>query len=274
MTPTSTWGRQFVTTPLASRLNGDTFRFLAATDGTEVRVNGALVATLNAGQVHEQILTTSSHIEATQPVLVAQFANGSSFSGNPGDPFMMIVPPYEQFLNSYTVTTPASGFVQSYVSVVAPGNGAGITLDGRGHPDVVVHAGRHERLLGRLAAGRPRHAPPVGGAAVRARPSTASTTTTPTATPGGLGLSEVASVIQASSSTPETGTAAGRYVDQCVTGRALRPPPTCPVPGRADGLRRDRRQPDFRVRDHRRRRRRRVLLHRGRPRAATRSPGR
>ena len=51
-----TWGKRFVTVPLATRLNGDRFRFLAAHDGTEVRVDGVLVATLNRGQFHERIL--------------------------------------------------------------------------------------------------------------------------------------------------------------------------------------------------------------------------
>ena len=129
LTPTSTWGRRFVTTPLAARQNGDTFRILAASNDTEVRIHGVLIATLDAGQFRELILTEASVIEASSPVLVAQFANGSALSGNPGDPFMMLIPPYEQFMNSYTVTTPASGFAQSYVSVVAQGSGT-ISLDG------------------------------------------------------------------------------------------------------------------------------------------------
>src|SRR5690606_12826963 len=54
LTPVNTWGREFVTVPLAARLRGDTFRFLAATDGTEVRVNGVLVATLDRGEFHER----------------------------------------------------------------------------------------------------------------------------------------------------------------------------------------------------------------------------
>ena len=141
LTPTSTWGRRFITTPLASRQNGDTFRIVAHTDDTEVRINGEVVATLDAGQVHERILTASSVIESSEPVLVAQYANGSTFSGNPGDPFMMIIPPYEQFLNSYTVTTPASGFLQNYVNVVAPGDGSGITLDGALIPASEFEAG-------------------------------------------------------------------------------------------------------------------------------------
>ena len=140
LTPTSAWGRRFVTTPLASRQNGDTFRFLAATDGTTVRVDGETVATLDAGQYHEQILTDASVIEATSPILVAQFANGSALSGNPGDPFMMLVPPYEQFLSSYTVAAPSEGFEQSYINITAPGTGAGITLDGVAVPPTAFTA--------------------------------------------------------------------------------------------------------------------------------------
>lgn len=130
MTPTTAWGRKFVTTPLTARTNGDTFRVLAATDGTEVRIDGTTVATLDDGQVYETILEDASLLEATEPVMVAQFANGSTFSGNPGDPFMMIVPPYEQFLASYTLAAPASGFEQSYVNLVVSSNDDVVTLDG------------------------------------------------------------------------------------------------------------------------------------------------
>ena len=41
LTPTSTWGQAFLTVPLATRLNGDTFRILASQDGTEVSINGS-----------------------------------------------------------------------------------------------------------------------------------------------------------------------------------------------------------------------------------------
>jgi hypothetical protein len=36
--------------PLATRLNGDTFRFLAKEDGTTVQLGGVVVATLNRGR--------------------------------------------------------------------------------------------------------------------------------------------------------------------------------------------------------------------------------
>lgn len=129
--PTATWGKSFVTMPLATRLKGDTFRFLASTNGTEVKVNGTTVATLNRGQLHEQIVTGPAQIVATEPILVAQYSNGSNFDGVTSDPFMMLIPPYEQFLGGYTVSTPASGFVKNFINVVAPDAAVGtIALDG------------------------------------------------------------------------------------------------------------------------------------------------
>ena len=46
MPPVSTWGKTFVTEPLATRLNGDTFRFLASQNSTTINVNGSPVATI------------------------------------------------------------------------------------------------------------------------------------------------------------------------------------------------------------------------------------
>lgn len=129
--PTTAWGKQFVSVPLKTRLNGDTFRFLASTNNTQVRINGTLVATLNRGQYYEQIVVGSAQITSTQPILVAQYSNGSSYDGVVSDPFMMLIPPFEQFLGSYTVTTPASGFSGNYINVVAPTAAIGtVRLDG------------------------------------------------------------------------------------------------------------------------------------------------
>jgi hypothetical protein len=130
--PTSAWGQSFVTAPLATRMNGDRFRILAAQDGTEVTVNGALVATLNRSQHHERVIAGGSTITANGPVLVAQYSHSATYDGvTASDPFMMLVPPYEQFLAEYTVTTPPSGFATNYVNVVTADAGIGtITLDG------------------------------------------------------------------------------------------------------------------------------------------------
>jgi len=131
MTPTRTWGRDFVTVPLATRTGGDTFRFLAQQDGTDVSINGTVVATLNRGGIHEQILTQASVVTATKPILVTQYSNSSSFDGVTSDPFEVIIPPNEQFLQDYTVTTPASGFDPNFINVAIPTAAvASLTIDG------------------------------------------------------------------------------------------------------------------------------------------------
>lgn len=135
LTPPNTWGTKFAAMPLATRTRGDTFRFLAASDGTEVLVNGEHVATLSRGQVHQRVLEGPSHVLASKPILVAQFSNGQSFDGHVGDPFMMLIPPYEQFLSRYTIATPASGFAGHYVNVVAPASAVGqVEVDGNAVP--------------------------------------------------------------------------------------------------------------------------------------------
>ena len=131
LTPTNTWGQTFLTVPLATRLKGDTFRILASQNGTEVRINGSLVATLNRGKFYEQIIVGQSEIITTKPVLVAQYSNGTAFDGVTSDPFETLIPPNEQFLANYTVTTPASGFLINYINIVAPNAMVGaINLDG------------------------------------------------------------------------------------------------------------------------------------------------
>jgi hypothetical protein len=129
--PTSAWGMNFFTVPLATRSGGDTFRFLASKNMTHVSVNGTVVATLNRGQFFEQLIATASQITSDQPILVAQYSNSGSFDGASADPFMMLVPPAAQYLASYTVTTPAVNFPTNFVNIVALTSGTGtIKLDG------------------------------------------------------------------------------------------------------------------------------------------------
>lgn len=152
--PTNTWGREFVTMPLVTGTTvGDRFRFLAQTDGTEVTIDGEVVATLNRGQFHEQVLTEPAHIQSSGPILVAQYAHSQSFygqanGGDPsflGDPFMVLIPPFEQFLSSYTVSTPAEDsipeperFDRNFINILVPSDIVGqVAID-----DVAIAAGQ------------------------------------------------------------------------------------------------------------------------------------
>jgi hypothetical protein len=129
MPPTSEWGTDFVTEPFATRTDGDTFRVLADTDGTVVTINGADVATLAAGTFFQTQLTTASVIHSSAPVLVGQYSDGTSFDNAPNaDPSEMLVPPDEQFLNNYTVSTAPDSRFTNYLNVVAPSNETGSIL--------------------------------------------------------------------------------------------------------------------------------------------------
>ena len=136
LTPVDTWGRSFVTVPLATREGGDTFRILAGEAGTVVKIDGEVVATLGAGQFHEQLIDGAATVEASKPVLVVQYSNGSSFDNTTSDPFMTIVPPYEQFQSSYTVSTPDEGFAANFLNIVVPAKAKGdVLLDGVAIPE-------------------------------------------------------------------------------------------------------------------------------------------
>ena len=131
MPPVSAWGKSFLSVPLATRLNGDVFRILASQDNTSITANGVLLATLNKGKYFETVLKNRTQIEASAPILLAQYSPGSSFDGVSADPFMMLIPPTEQFLNQYAFSTPATGFPVNYVNVVVPSGEVGhLLLDG------------------------------------------------------------------------------------------------------------------------------------------------
>ena len=128
----NTWGNDFYTAPLATRSVGDTFRIMAAYDGTDVYRNGALLGTLNRGKFFQIISAGPLHITSTRPVFVAQYANSGDYDGNTNaDPFMVTVQATRHYANSYRVCTPTNDFPTNYVCVIAPSNDiASITIDG------------------------------------------------------------------------------------------------------------------------------------------------
>lgn len=113
--------------------HSDLVRVIATQDGTVVKVNGAPVATLNAGQFHEFNLGagTGAKIESSAPVLVAQYLTGGG--GANTDPAMSVVPGQDSWLKSYKLSTPsgAQAFVVNYASIVIDqASIASLQLDG------------------------------------------------------------------------------------------------------------------------------------------------
>lgn len=152
MPPTDTWGNQFVTAPLAQRTGGDIFRILADESGTVVNLSGvngfSQTLNLSSGQFEELDVPSSEFlsISSNKPILVAQYSKGVTVDNTTGDPFMLLIPPFEQFQNDYTVTTPATGFSANFINVVARTSEIGtITLDG-----VVIPAGDFTPITGTI----------------------------------------------------------------------------------------------------------------------------
>ena len=137
MQPTQAWGFEFVTLPFAGRTAGDVIRVYAGTDGTTVNVNGALVATLNQGAFYETSRTTAAHIVTNSSTMVAQYAKGCRAEGDPntcfGDPFMLTVPPTEQWAARFDAVVPLlDASYQHYLGIVAPTSAVGqIRINGQ-----------------------------------------------------------------------------------------------------------------------------------------------
>lgn len=125
MFPTYAWGKNFGTVALAGRNNsGDIFRIVSNDDANEIRINGIAVTSINAGDYYEAELTGNNYITSSKPSMLAQFAKGDQCSGGYGDPMMMLIPPLEQFLTNYTISS-IPPFMTNYVNLIAPSEALG-----------------------------------------------------------------------------------------------------------------------------------------------------
>ena len=122
--PVQSWGTRFATAPLLARNSYDRFRIIAGDLAAHVIIqcieaNGAAgysdEVNLNSYDFHTVDIPSTDFcwIEGTEKILVAQFCIGSSADGVASDPFMAIVPPVDQYSNSYTLATVPS-VVQTY----------------------------------------------------------------------------------------------------------------------------------------------------------------
>ena len=120
--PEDAWGTSFLTEPLRTRSHGDYFELAADQNETHVNLNGTLVATLNAGEHYSQEVEGAAEWSSTKPIELAQDSNSSSYDGTTGDPFMINIPPYQQFEAEYTITTPVNSETtfENYLNLVVP----------------------------------------------------------------------------------------------------------------------------------------------------------
>ena len=146
--PIDSLGTDYITAPLYGRgsniqldLHGDAFRIIAPENNTNIYINGVLRAKLNSQEYFEFYSNEPQQVHATHPVLLMQYSTGDNFDNQHGsgrilpkgyaDPFMVVVPPSDQYLQNYTVTTPAHDIQYNYINVLIPTDAIpSFTLDG------------------------------------------------------------------------------------------------------------------------------------------------
>ncbi len=147
--PVNTWGRNAFIIPLPrladqAPIGSDLYRVLAAVDNTSIFVNGVQQTVLDGGEFFEAPIAEALVIEATGPIQVAQFKQTAGDTPNDlrvGDPFMMLIPPAEQYLRSYRFINAQVAelnggnntniFTRQFVSIIVPSASIGsVRLDG------------------------------------------------------------------------------------------------------------------------------------------------
>ncbi len=108
--PTATWGKKFLTAPLANRTSGDTFKIVASRENTNVQIgctnDKSMSISLDTGEMSQLVISSDSscYFKSNQPILLVQFSMSSNVdSGSLGDPFMIIIPPVEQYRSRYNI---------------------------------------------------------------------------------------------------------------------------------------------------------------------------
>ncbi|XP_078579306.1 IgGFc-binding protein-like isoform X1 [Branchiostoma floridae x Branchiostoma japonicum] len=143
--PVDTWGKEFVTVPLATRTIGDLFRVVSAKDNTLVAVTNESTRTLNAGEFWEFVVPSNEyrHVTSSEPVLLVQYCIANWIDS--GDPLMMVIPPVAQFEAVYTFSTVDLIHNKTETThhvnlIIRSSNKAGLLLDGQRLPsDTVWH---------------------------------------------------------------------------------------------------------------------------------------
>ena len=130
--PTLTWGRRLFVASSLGKTAGEQYKLITSTTTTRVvcycypntggSVSQTFLATLSgAGRSYEFHIAQNMFcsIQASSPILLVQFAIGATREpAYYGDPFMMMVPPVEQYRNNYTFVG-QSGFQNAITVTVA-----------------------------------------------------------------------------------------------------------------------------------------------------------
>ena len=147
--PVDSWGTQALALSFAGRTNGDSYRVLAAYNDTVVIITGNVVTITNetinpygpwlvtdnnevvvtnlaAGVPYDIIVDGPVEFQGSQPIQVAQFANGVYFDNPPnsyGDPCEILLLATDRYLETNTVFTSTNDFIsgdfdENYLNII------------------------------------------------------------------------------------------------------------------------------------------------------------
>lgn len=141
MFPVNTWGKEFISVPYKTRLNGDIFKIMASEDSTVVTVNDGSPYVVNKGRFISLRITNAAYIKADKPISVGQFSRSQSCDRVEADPFFIMLSPVEQRLKSVTFNALEIHVVDRYyLNIVVPASGVaktelnGINISGEFSP--------------------------------------------------------------------------------------------------------------------------------------------
>ena len=122
---TALWGKHFLTAHLFGRTAPDIYvvvSYIPSTLTTVVCSNSSetTVITLSRFTDNYEVVTVAGEaycsIDSNNPVLVAQFASGGTADNTSSDPFMMNIPPIDQYSNIFAVVTP-NEFYSNFITI-------------------------------------------------------------------------------------------------------------------------------------------------------------
>lgn len=144
--PSDTWGNRFVTMPLDTRTRSIFYRFLASEDATTVTIEldtsqleldtsqltSTETITLDRGEFAVRDFLEPAVVNSDKPILMMQYSPGTNWDSITSDPFMVVVPPFEQFGGSTTIINVPTNVINIHrINVVAPTSAVGsVFLDG------------------------------------------------------------------------------------------------------------------------------------------------
>jgi hypothetical protein len=143
--PTYTWGKEYMVTRIANRLNGSIIKVFSQDMNTKIYRNGRLIQLIpkDYGWIGDGYIEMRANSDITdrspavisgdKPISVTQYNPGQEDDGIVSDPFQLVLTPIEQYQKEIIFNTPGIkggyGFPTNYVNLVFKKGDTQITPD-------------------------------------------------------------------------------------------------------------------------------------------------